>query len=55
MLAGYETTSSALGFTAHELAVNPRVQTKLQAEIDEYFPSDVSILMVLLVSLVSIY
>ena len=41
MLAGYETTSTALGFTAYELALNPHVQKKLQEEIDEYFPNEV--------------
>ena len=41
LIAGYETTSSALGFTAHELALNPNVQKKLQQEIDEYFPNKV--------------
>ncbi len=34
--AGYETTSSALGFTAYELAVNPKVQEKLHQEIDKH-------------------
>ena len=38
--AGYETTSSALGFTAYELAVNPQIQEKLQQEIDECFPEE---------------
>ena len=41
MLAGYETTSTALGFTAYELALNPHVQKKLQEEIDEHFPAKV--------------
>ena len=41
LIAGYETTSTALGFTAHHLAVNPEVQRKLQHEVDEHFPSDV--------------
>ena len=41
MLAGYETTSTALGFTAYELALNPHVQKKIQDEIDEYFPNEV--------------
>ena len=36
-LAGYETTATTLGFTSYLLAMNTRVQEKLQAEIDEYF------------------
>ena len=43
LIAGYETTSTALGFTAYDLAVNPRVQEKLQEEIDSAFPSKVSL------------
>ena len=38
--AGYETTSSALGFTAYELALNPSIQKKLQQEIDDNFPAE---------------
>ena len=38
MIAGYETTSTALAFTAYELALHPEIQRKLQNEIDEYFP-----------------
>ena len=41
LLAGYETTSTALGLTAYELALHPDVQEKLQQEIDEYFPQKV--------------
>ncbi|KAK5641808.1 hypothetical protein RI129_010355 [Pyrocoelia pectoralis] len=33
--AGFETTSTLMCFMAHELAVNPDVQKKLQNEIDE--------------------
>ncbi|XP_064630991.1 cytochrome P450 3A9-like isoform X2 [Lineus longissimus] len=36
LLAGYETTSNTMGFAAHELAINPDIQTKLQDEIDEH-------------------
>lgn len=36
LLAGYETTSTALGFTAWLMAKFPEAQKKLQAEIDEF-------------------
>ncbi|XP_064629920.1 cytochrome P450 3A4-like [Lineus longissimus] len=35
LLAGYETTSTALSYAAQELASNPRIQGKLQEEIDK--------------------
>ncbi len=38
LLAGYETTSTALSFMVHNLATNQKVQEKLQAEVDEHFP-----------------
>ena len=41
LIAGYETTSTALGFASYELALNPDVQKKLQAEIDEHFTDKV--------------
>ena len=41
LTAGYETTSTPLGLAAHELAINPDIQKKLQEEIDEHFPDKV--------------
>ena len=41
LVAGYETTSTSLGLASYELALNPDVQKKLQAEIDEHFPDKV--------------
>ena len=38
LIAGYETTASTLAFIAYYLALYPKVQEKLQAEIDEHFP-----------------
>ena len=35
MIAGYETTAVTLCWLAYELALNPEVQDKLIAEIDE--------------------
>ena len=42
LVAGYETTSSALGFLAHEIARHPEVQEQLQQEIDQHFGDKVS-------------
>ncbi|XP_041656171.1 cytochrome P450 3A27-like [Cheilinus undulatus] len=39
IFAGYETSSSSLGFLAYNLATNPHIQKKLQEEIDETFPN----------------
>ena len=41
LLAGYETTSTALGFASFALAMNPDVHEKLVAEIDEHYPDKV--------------
>ena len=41
LVAGYETSSTSLGLASYELALNPDVQRKLQAEIDEHFPNKV--------------
>ena len=40
LLAGYETTANALAYTSYLLALNPEIQQKLQAKIDEYFESN---------------
>ena len=37
ILAGYETTSTALTFATYLLATNPDVQERLANEINEYF------------------
>lgn len=34
-VAGFETASTCMSFTAYELAINPDVQNRLQGEIDE--------------------
>ena len=37
MLAGYDTTSNALSYTAYLLALNPTIQDRLIREINEYY------------------
>ena len=37
LLAGYETTSTALAYVSYMLALNPSVQEKLQNDIDCFF------------------
>ena len=37
ILAGYETTSSALSYTAYLLALNPTIQDRLVREINDYY------------------
>lgn len=40
LLAGYETSSTTLGFLCYHLAVNTHVQNKLRDEIDLTWPGD---------------
>ena len=41
MVAGFDTTSSALNSCLYVLATNPEQQDKLQAEIDRYAEENV--------------
>ncbi len=38
LAAGYETTATTLAFFSHYMALYPDIQSKLQQEVDEYFP-----------------
>lgn len=40
LLAGYETSSTTLGFVCYHLAIDVHVQDKLRAEIDQMCPGD---------------
>ena len=42
IFAGYETSSSTLGFVAYTLATHPEIQKILQEEIDETLPEKVT-------------
>lgn len=43
MLAGYETTSTALSYSSFVLATNQEEQLKLREEIDSYFGADLDV------------
>lgn len=43
LIAGYETTTSALSFATYLLATNPECQEKLLQEVDEFSEKHVSI------------
>lgn len=43
LFAGYETSSSSLGFLAYNLVTNPDVMKKLQEEIDSTFPNKAAV------------
>ena len=40
LLAGYETSSTTLGFVCYHLAMDTHVQDKLRDEIDRMWPGD---------------
>ncbi|XP_054633976.1 cytochrome P450 3A40-like [Dunckerocampus dactyliophorus] len=43
IFAGYETSSSTLGFLAYNLATNPHVMKRLQEEVDATFPKKAAV------------
>ena len=42
LVAGYETTSTALSYVSYLLAIYPEIQQKLQQEIDLHVPDEVN-------------
>ena len=48
MLAGYDTTSTALSFCFHVLATNLEEQAKVREEIDSYFSSESNVIRICL-------
>ena len=46
MLAGYDTTSTALSFCFHVLATNLEEQAKVREEIDSYFSSQSNVIII---------
>lgn len=38
LIAGYETSSTALAYLSYDIALHPDAQKKLQQEIDQAFP-----------------
>ena len=46
MLAGYDTTSTALSFCFHVLAKNLEEQAKVREEIDSYFSSQSNVIII---------
>lgn len=43
MLAGYETTSTALAYSSYVLATNPEEQQKLRDEIESYYSKETGV------------
>ena len=40
IVAGHETTASALSYISYHLAIYPTIQEKVQLEIDDYFENN---------------
>ena len=40
IIAGHETTASALSYISYHLAIYPTIQEKVQLEIDDYFENN---------------